>query len=64
MGTSITLTRRCVPLARRTNIAGLNIFAHVDFTMKKLPLFGELKGISKSTAFLKDGLAKYDFSAR
>ena len=63
MCTSITVTRRCVPLSRRTNIAGSNIVAHTDVTMETLSLFRELKGISKRTAFLKDGLAKYDVSA-
>ena len=47
----------------RTNIAGSNIVAHVDVTMETLSLFRELKGISKRTVFLNDGLAKYDVSA-
>ena len=64
MCTSITVTRRCGPLSQRTNIAGLYIVAHVVVTMETLSLFRELKGISKRTAFLKDGLAKYDVSAR
>ena len=64
MCTSITVTRRCGPLSRRTNIAGSNIVAHAVVTMETLSLFRELKGISKMTVFLKDGLAKYDVSAR
>ena len=63
MYTSITVTRRCDSLSRRTNIAGSNIVAHADVTMETVSLFRELKGISKRTAFLKDGLAKYDDSA-
>ena len=63
MCTSITVTRRRVPLSRQTNIAGSNIAAHADVTMETLSLSQELKGISKRTAFLKDGLAKYDVSA-
>ena len=38
------------------------IVAHAAVTMETLPHFGELTGISKRTAFLKDGLAKYDVS--
>ena len=45
------------------NLAGLNIVAHVVITMETLLLFRELERISKRTAFLKDGLAKYDVSA-
>ena len=62
MCTSITVTSYISsPLSRRTNIAGSHIIAHV--TMETLSLFfRELKMISKKTAFLKDGLAKYDFS--
>ena len=63
MCTSITVTRRCVPLSWRTNIAGSNIVAHVDVTTETLSIFQELKGISKRTAYLKAGLAKYDVSA-
>ena len=66
MCTSITVTRRCDPLSRRTNIAGSNIVAHADvsrYTVETLSLFREFKGISKRTAFLNDGLAKYDVSA-
>ena len=63
MCTSITVTRRCGPLSRRTDIAGSNIVVHEVVTMETLSLFRELKGISKRTAFLKDGLAKYDVSA-
>ena len=59
----ITVTRRCGPLSRRTNIAGSNFVVHAVVTMETLSLFRQLKGISKRTAFLKDGLAKYDFSA-
>ena len=59
MCTSITVTRRCGTLSRRTNVAGSNIVALAE----TLSLFWELKGISKRTAFLKDGLAKYDVSA-
>ena len=32
--------------------------------METLSLFQELQGISKRTEFLKDGLVKYDISAR
>ena len=64
MCTSITVTRRCGPLSRRMNIAGLNIVAHAVKTIETLSHFQEPKGISKRTAFLKDGLAKYDVSAR
>ena len=64
MCTSIAVTRQCVLLSLRTNIAGSNIVAHADVTMETLSLFWETKGISKRTAFLKDGLAKYDISAR
>ena len=39
------------------------IIAHVVVTMESLSLFRELKGISKRTVFLKDGLVKYDVSA-
>ena len=60
MCTSITVTRQCGPLSRRMNINGLNIIAHMVATMETLSHFWELKGISKRTAFLKDGLAKYD----
>ena len=60
MCTCITVARRCVPLSWRTNIAGSNIVVHAVFTMETLSLFRELKGISKRTMFLKDGLAKYD----
>ena len=63
MCTSITVTRHCGPLSRRTNIAGSNIVVHAVITMETLLLFQELKGISKRTAFLKDGLAKYNISA-
>ena len=63
MCTSITVTRRCGPLSHRTNIAGSNIVAHAVVTMETLSHFRELKGISERTAFLKDGLAKYDGSA-
>ena len=38
--------------------SGANFFAYVAgsvVTVETLPLFGELKGISKRTAFLKDG---------
>ena len=62
MCTSITVTRRCGPLSRRTNIAGSNIVAHAVVTMETLSLFRELKGISNRTAFLKGGLAKYNVS--
>ena len=64
MCTSITVTRLCVLLSWRTNIAGSNIVAHADVTMETLSLFWELKGIFLRTAFLNDGLAKYDVSAR
>ena len=64
MCTSITVARRCGPLSRRMNIAGSNIVAHAVVTMATLSHFRELKGISKRTAFLKDGLAQYDVSAR
>ena len=64
MYTSITVTKRCGPLSRRTNIVGSNIVAHAVVTMETLSFFREPKGISKRTAFLKDGLAKYDVSAR
>ena len=64
MCTSITVTRRYGPLSRRTYIPGLNIVAHVIVTMETLLLFRELKGISKRTVLLKDGLEKYDVSAR
>ena len=60
MCTSITVTRRCVLLSWQTNIAGSKIIAHADITMETLSLF---QGISKRTAFLKDGLAKYDVRA-
>ena len=50
-------------LSRRTNIAGSNIVACLVVTMETLSLFRELKGISKRTVFLKDGLVKYDVSA-
>ena len=63
MCTSITVTRRCGLLSQRKNIAGSNIVVHVVVTMEILSLFEKLKGISKRTAFLKDGLAKYDVSA-
>ena len=63
MCTSITVIRRCGLLAWRTNITGLNIIAHVVITMETLSLFRELEGISKRTAFLEDGLTKYDVSA-
>ena len=63
MCTSITVIRHCGPLLRRTNIAGLNIVAHSFVTMDTLSLFLELNVISKRSAFLKDGLAKYDVSA-
>ena len=63
MCTSITVTRRCGPLSRRTNTAGSKIVAHAVVTIETLSLFQELKGISKRTAFSKDGLAKYDVSA-
>ena len=62
MRTGITVTKRCGLLSRRTNIAGSNIVAHVVVAME-MSLFRELKGISKRTAFLKDGLAKYDVNA-
>ena len=63
MCTSITVTRRSGPLSQQTNIVGSNIVAHAIITMETLSHFRELKGISKRTAFLKDGLAKYDVSA-
>ena len=63
MCTSITVTRQYGPLSRRTNIAGSNIVAHEVVTMETLSHFQELEGISKRTAFLKDGLVKYDVSA-
>ena len=63
MCTSITVTRQCGELSRRTNIACLNI-AYVVVTMETLSLFWELKGISKRTAFLKDVLAKYVVKAK
>ena len=63
MYTCITVTRRCGSLSRRTNIAGSNIVVHTDVTIETLLLFRELKGISKRTGFLKDGLVKYDVSA-
>ena len=63
MCTSFIVTRRYGPLSLRTNIAGSNIVAHAVVTMETLSLFRELKGISKMTALLKDGLAKYDVSA-
>ena len=62
MCTSFTVTRRCGPLSRRMNIPGSNIVAHAVVTMETLLLFRELKGISKRTTFLKDGLAKYNVS--
>ena len=62
MYTSITVTRRCGPLSRRINIAGSNIAVHAVVTTETLSFFRELKGISQRTAFLKDGLAKYDVS--
>ena len=61
---SITVTRRCGPLSQQTNIAGSNIVAHPVVIMETLSLFRELEVISKRTMFLKDGLAKYDVSAR
>ena len=64
MCTSITVTRQCGPLSQRTNIAGSNIVAHMVVTMETLLLFRETNVISKRTAFLKDGLAKNDVSAR
>ena len=48
-----------ITVARRTNIAGSHIVAHAVVTMETLSFFRELMGISKRTAFLKDGLAKY-----
>ena len=63
MCTSITVTRQCGSLSRQMNIAGSNIVVHAVVTMEILSLFRELKGISKRTAFLKDGFAKYDVSA-
>ena len=63
MCTSITVTRQYRLLSWRTNIAGSNIIAHAVVTMETLLLFRELKVISKKTAFLKDGLVKYDVSA-
>ena len=60
MCTSITVTRRCGPLSRRTNISGSNIVAHAVVTMETVSLFRELKGISKRTAFFKGGQAKYN----
>ena len=63
MCTSVTVTIRCGLLSRRTNIAGSNIVVHVTVTTETLSLFREFKGISKRTAFLKDGLVKYDVSA-
>ena len=46
------------------NIAGSNIIAQADFTMETLSLFRELKGISKRSAFLQDGLVKYNIGAK
>ena len=63
MCTSIIVTIQCGLLSRRTNLAGSNIIAHAVVTMETLSLFRELEGIFKRTAFLKDGLAKYDVSA-
>ena len=60
---SITVTRQCGPLSWWTNIVGSNILAHVVVTKETLYIFWELKGISKRTAFLKEGLAKYDVSS-
>ena len=45
------------------SIVGSNIVAHAGINMETLSLFRELKGISKRTAFLKDGLVKYDVTA-
>ena len=64
MCTSTTVTRLCGLLSLRTNIAGSSIVAHAVVTIETLSLFRELKGISKRSAFLKDGLTKYDVSAR
>ena len=56
MCTGITVTRRYVPLSRRTNIAGSNIVALAVITRNQ----GDFQ---KDSVFLKDGLAKYDVSA-
>ena len=65
MCTSISVSNQTMWSAFTANeyIAGSNIIVHVVVTMETLSLFRELKGISKRTAFLKDGLAKYDVSA-
>ena len=63
MCTSITVTRLCVPLSRRTNITSSNTVADKAVTKETLSLFRKLKGISKIIAFLKDGMAKYDVSS-
>ena len=64
MCTSITvLNQKMWSTFTVTNIAGSNIVTHAVVIMETLSLFQQLKGISERTAFLKDGLVKYDFSA-
>ena len=51
MCTSITITRRCGPLPRRTNIAGSNIVAHAVVTMETLSLFLDvMKNLKKNSS--------------
>ena len=65
MCTGITVTRQYIPLSWRImNKAGSNIVALAVVTMETLPAFLRNQGISKRTVFFKDGLAKYDVSAR
>ena len=63
MCTGITVTRRFVPLSRRTNIAGSNIVAYAVVTMETSSACLRNQEDFQKDCFLKDGLIKYDVSA-
>ena len=51
MCSNITVTRRCVPLSRRTNIAGSNIIAHADVTTDIVASLGTQGDFQKDCIF-------------